>query len=1012
MQMKRIRHLRILAAALLCAALLCVAGCAENGADLSDALAQQCADGGSVLLKPLIDPSSEVRGVYIATVYNIDFPSKPDLDSSSLQKELDAILNTMQQAGLNAVFFQVRPACDALYRSDLFPVSASLYSDGVLHFDPLAYLIEQAHARNIFVHAWVNPLRVTTGSAVHPNTDISALPDGHPVRDHPDWAIAYADGRLYLDPGLPEVRTLVADGVREILENYNVDGVIFDDYFYPYPVTDASGASVQFNDGASYARYGAQMTRADWRRDNINRMIREVYDSVKSVSEDVSFGVAPFGIWKNDNGSNGGSATRGLQSYEAIYCDPIAWAEGGYVDYIAPQIYWRFSTEVAPYGELVRWWNCALDGTGVHLLISHAAYRYDEWASPEGEMSEQLQFARSELTYRGSIFYGFDEIRRDAFSIAGELREVYRSEIVYTEPSETGMPVHVSSPPTGTYIDAPNTYLIGSSSPDKPLTMNGEKIPRTRGGFFSVYTALEEGENTFVFEQGGQTYCHTIYRGVPQTASVSGGAELLSEFAVVSLSPAQDILRESGGSIPVSCVAPAGAEVTAQLGEITVSLTQTSASAKTREGYSAASYSGTIVLPEAGVQEIITAGRLRVCAAMGEKTAEAEGALVRVRGTGASIPVCVTKDHTELKLRQNSYYYDDFSVQSAGMTDCALWQGGGMYLLRVGGYVYEDSVAVLENAAAVPLGRITSAGVSSEGIHTYIRIGVDQNIPHNGTVRDGAFELTLYNIDLSTVPETVSVAENPLIRSVRVVYPNKANCVRFVCTLLDTENFYGFDFRYGDGCAYAVLQNPRHLSFTNETPLNGIRIVLDAGHGGSDTGALGPLAVGDAAIHEKDLNLAVTLAAKEKLETLGASVILTRAEDTTVSIQDRVSFLCDEMPDLVLSIHQNSLDYASDITGVRGTLGLWWADSGVLLARCVSASVAQALSRREMTPQQQRLALCRNPKFPSALIEVGFMTSVEEYEFMLNGGIERAAEGIANGILSYFREQSKWAENT
>jgi len=1000
---------RIAAAACLLLPLL-AGGCAEVNTTEVVSLPPQKAAEESVMLRALIDPASEVRGVFIASVYNIDFPTKPDLSEKALRAELDSILDTMETAGLNTVYFQVRPAADALYDSEIFPVSQALFTDGVLHFDPLAYLVEEAHARNMFVHAWVNPLRASVGSEAKPNTDPAAQPQGSPAREHPEWTVAYSDGRLYLDPGIPQVRRLIADGAREIVEKYSVDGIIFDDYFYPYPVTDAAGVTQAFRDDVSYAAYGGGRDRADWRRENINEMVRQTYEAIKSADEDVLFGVAPFGIWKNDDGQNGGSATRGLQSYYSIFCDSLAWAQGGYVDYLAPQIYWRFSTEVAPYGELVRWWNKMLDGTGVDLLVSHAAYQYDAWSSPEGEMAQQVQFARSELTYKGSIFYGYDEIRRDAFSLGQELARVYEEEIIYTSPSPTGEPPHVSSPPFGTYVDAASTYLIGSSSPDKPLLVNGEPVSRTRGGYFSLYADLKKGENAFVFEQDGQKYIHIIHRGTPEKAESSSGTgqAVMTDFAITDVSPASDVMREGGGALTLSCTAPAGADVTAVLGDMTVTLKQVKRAEKVESGYAAVRYTGTVDLPRAASDELLPLGEVQFNCRLGEKQAQAYGARITVRGANARLPVRVLEDHTELKLGASSYYYDDFSVQSAGMTDYATWQGGGMYLLRVGGYVYEDSVEVLREDTRIPTAKIGSAEIAADAENTYIRFALDQNVPHNGTVRDGAFELTLYNVDVKSVPAEIPLAENPLIESVKVTYPNKANCVRLICKLYDTENFYGFDFAYTEDGAQAILRNPRKIDLSSEKPLEGIRIVLDAGHGGADTGALGPLATGQMAVHEADINLSVTLAAKAELEKLGASVLLTRDADVTVDIYDRVEYLCEEMPDLAISIHQNSLGYSSDITGVRGTLGLWWADSGVLLAHCLSDSTAWALHRREMTPAQQRLALCRNPKFPSALLEVGFITSVEEYEYMLSGGDRHAGQGIAEGVLAYFAEQQKW----
>ena len=377
----------------------------------------------------VVSEPSEVRGVYIATVYNINYPSKRGFSAGELRAELDDIIKACLDANLNAIYFQVRPSADALYKSEIFPTSEYLtgtqgapLADG---FDPLEYLVGSAHEKGIAVHAWVNPLRVTVGSAGAPRHDTATLAEGHPARENPDYAVPYADGRLYFDCGNPDVRELIADSVMEIAANYDVDGIIFDDYFYPYPVYDESGKLASFDDGASYALYGGGMTLDDWRRDNVNKMIEGCYNAIKSVRADCEFGVAPFGIWQNNDGTNGGSDTSGLESYSAIYCDPTAWIKGGYIDYIAPQIYWRFSTGVARYDVLVRWWSTLLEGTDIDLLISHGVYNYDTWEDPENELLTQVEFARSEPSYRGSILYGYAALKANSNGLLDETREVF-----------------------------------------------------------------------------------------------------------------------------------------------------------------------------------------------------------------------------------------------------------------------------------------------------------------------------------------------------------------------------------------------------------------------------------------------------------------------------------------------------------------------------------------------------------------------------------------------------------
>lgn len=325
----------------------------------------------------ILDEFDEFAGVWIASVFNIDFPSKADLSKDELKAELDAIVRDAEEAGLNTIFFQVRPEADALYDSEIFPVSRYMSSTGELRFDALEYIIYAAHKKGIAVHAWVNPLRVSSS----PNVTLESLSEDHPARKNPDWVVKYADGKMYFDAGIPEVRELVVKGVQEIVDNYNVDGIVFDDYFYPYPAYNTvSGSSevVPFDDADTYAKYGGEKSLENWRRENINSMVKAVHTAVKDERERCLFGVSPFGIWKNGYGDESGSLTRGSESYSMLYCDTVAWIKGGYVDYVAPQIYWSKDESAAPYNALCDWWNMIVDGTGVRLLVSHGAYRYED----------------------------------------------------------------------------------------------------------------------------------------------------------------------------------------------------------------------------------------------------------------------------------------------------------------------------------------------------------------------------------------------------------------------------------------------------------------------------------------------------------------------------------------------------------------------------------------------------------------------------------------------------------
>lgn len=963
-------------------------------------------DGSSAPVMHLLNPDAEVRGVWIASVFNIDYPSGTDLTPEELRQELDAILDTCSACGLNTVFFQVRPCGDALYHSDLFPVSTYLSSSGTLSFDPLDYLVTAAHQRNIRVHAWVNPLRLSMNT-----TDPDDLPEGSPARSHPDWTVPYADGRLYLNAGLPEVRALVTDGVAEIVRGYDVDGVVFDDYFYPYPVAGDDGVQAEFDDSAAYKEYGNGADRADWRRANINAMIESCYHAVHDTDPECVFGVAPGGIWKNNDGKNGGSDTLyGFETYESLYCDALAWIRGGYIDFISPQIYWKFTDKYTPYDVVLRWWNAQLDGTGVTLYVSHAAYRYEDgdWSDPEGEMAEQISFGRSEWAYTGSVFYGYDEISRNQRGIADELTRSYRDEILYTGIISNDLGVKITSPQDGSTMTGDHTWVIGSSDPYYPLYLNGTKVSRTKSGYFNLYLPLEKGENTFVFEQNGVKTEYKLY--VPEDSAEEIAVKEPEPKIMTSLS-AEDLYPYAETAVCsskcwISCTAPVNSEVSVTLGDTVTVLPALDAPSRTTDpnGYIAVSYGAEVPLPEVGDDEISDLGTIRYTVAHPDGTVQIESVRLRVLGKDAMIPVRAPDDYTHLKITPTSSYYNDYTVQSAGMTDYAICLADGFYHLQMGGYLPADEAEELETS---PVRQTTLSDVSvrDAGKTTDIRFACDGKPAYNGCIdENGDFVITLYSINTDDPVPAPEISANPLISGGETVVLETK--VRYVFKLIATENFYGFDLRYENGAVIVSLRNPKAASGTDGLPLSGFTIAIDPGHGGAETGAAGL----DPLKPEKSLNLSVSLAAAKKLRALGASVVMLREGDDTFYLNERASWLEENDVDFCISLHQNSMDYINDITRIRGTLALWCMDGGRMLSGCVGSAIAESLGILYRGCEFQLLAMCRNPKFPAALVETTFITCAEEYEEITSErGIRLTADGVVSGVLAYVDKMTEYA---
>ena len=370
-------------------------------------------------------PKRELRGVWIATVQNIDWPSPRNYNAIKQQEEFLDILNSHQQTGINALFVQVRTAADALYAKGDEPWSS--YLSGLQgqapkpNYDPLAFMIQESHARGIEFHAWLNMNRASMSTK-------NLLSGNHIVRQHPEWMVIYNNQHLF-NFGIPAVRHYITQVVKNIVQQYDVDGIHFDDYFYPYPIKGA-----HFNDDEAYNQYKLpNESLADWRRRNINLLIEEISTTIKSVNPRVKFGISPFGIWrhKSSDPEYGSPTSRGLQSYDDLYADTEKWTKSGWLDYLAPQLYWGTTHRVATFGPLAKWWS--EHGYGKPVYIGHAAYHLsDQWNA--AELSKQLAEARSLNQVQGSIFFSSSQLTNNAKGWRDSLRTNHFKHIALVPP--------------------------------------------------------------------------------------------------------------------------------------------------------------------------------------------------------------------------------------------------------------------------------------------------------------------------------------------------------------------------------------------------------------------------------------------------------------------------------------------------------------------------------------------------------------------------------------------------
>lgn len=370
-------------------------------------------------------PKREMRAVWIATVENIDWPSKPALPAEVQKQEITELLDLVREYRLNTVVLQIRPAADAFYPSSIEPWSQWLTGlQGKAPdpwYDPLAFVISECRKRGLDIHVWLNPYRAVRDTTIHKTS-----PE-HVTNTHAEWFVTYGTTK-YFDPGLPETRDHVARVVSDIVRRYDIDAIHMDDYFYPYRI-----AGIRFPDDRSFSTCHGDFSenrRDDWRRNNVDMIIKQLHDSIRAIKPYVEFGISPFGVWRNADIDPAGSDTRaGQTNYDDLFADILKWQKEGWIDYVTPQLYWHIGMKVADYAVLADWWN--RNTYGCQLYIGQAFYRIDArspvkaWRSSM-EIIRQVDLNRRLDSISGSMFFSAKYLRTNPLRLKQKLiRKVY-----------------------------------------------------------------------------------------------------------------------------------------------------------------------------------------------------------------------------------------------------------------------------------------------------------------------------------------------------------------------------------------------------------------------------------------------------------------------------------------------------------------------------------------------------------------------------------------------------------
>ena len=913
------------------------------------------------------EEKKEFRALYYDMFDTESMIMLEDNSITALKKSVKEVVKFAKDNGFSTIFLKGVSSAGAIYDSKYLPNVASVLS-GVEEFDLMQYFLDTAHKNSVSVYVVADIGRIQIDGYEPTQSD--------PVKRFSPWIIE----DNYWNIGAPSVQKMITSYIEELSKTYNVDGIMVDGFWYANSNPDDEWLTKELESPDNY------------RRASVESLLDAMSKAAKAGDENIAFGTTAQAVWASKSFDSRGTLTYGLESYFDNFADTLSWLENVELDFIAPKMQYSITNDDMSYRVITEWWEKNLP-YDVEIYTINMPDLVGTAFEKKYEIVNQIQINRN-LEFDGHILYSYNSLSNEKNEIMSVIEPLYALDTVYDMSTDLKIKsgFKTTRPEKSATVSYETYFITGICDPDEPVYMNGKKLDSVgSAGVFGAFVELKVGKNTFTFTQGDESVKVTITREEGSTSSKI--SSLSNRF------PTYDDFVYAGKEVTISCTGPSGARVTAEVFGKTVALEQTQ---DAKDGIAVKFSAKVTANNKSPDDEVVNIGKVKYTMVYNEKTKEyTSSANLFYVGENAKAAVKVIEPlglgTVYRKADSNS---DVVGYLYTGTVEYITGSSGNFFTLPMGGYISKGSVDPITGKNKLS-NEISNAKLKLYEGYEKIILDTSKRSAFTATMTEEKLVVTIYNV---TSAADIDLSESKVLSSCEIT--QKDDCVVYTFEQNKEKALWGYHISYDGDDTHITLKYPPALSDNKDALLEGVTIMVDPGHGDTDTGAWG--VAGMYGPTEKDLNMAISEKVVNKLKELGATIYTTRTTDIKVDFEGRLGFSDAIKPDIFLSVHHNSVNVNADMAKPNGIEVFYHSEiNSKEFAQNIVDYLAEYTDRtvRGKGAIYADYRVTRLYYAPSVLIEIGFMPNPTEYSDLVKSEtIEKEAQAIVDAIIKTLKE--------